>query len=132
MPRRRPGDSAKSGGMGALLRILLVAAHLAATASSCPAPDVTAPAPELARAYSGNALHTHGAEPEGRAGELRAPCACGCDEAPMRTLGSGPLGAALLPTASVADLPHAAHFSAAEGGTRLAPARLPDPVPRLA
>lgn len=118
--------------MGTLLRVLLVAAHLAATASSCPAPEGTAPAPELARAYSVNALHTHGEEPEGRAGELRAPCACGCDEAPVATLGGGPLGAALLPAAAAADLPRAAHFGAAEAGACLAPAGLPDPVPRLA
>jgi len=118
--------------MGALLRILLVAAHLAATASSCPAPDVTAPAPELARAYSVNALHTHGAGAPHRATELRAPCACGCDERPVATLGSGSLGAALLPTRVEAELPRAAHFSTAQGGTRLAPALLPDPVPRRA
>jgi hypothetical protein len=118
--------------MDTVLRALLVAAHLAATASPCPAPDVTAPAPEFERAHSVNALHTHGAEPEGRAGELHAPCLCGCDERPMTTLGSGVLGAALLPAPAAADLPRAAHFSATEADARLAPALLPDPVPRLA
>jgi hypothetical protein len=118
--------------MGTLLRVVLVAAHVAATASSCPAPVASAPAPELARAYSANVLHAHGQEPEGRAGELRAPCACGCDERPVATLGSGVLGAALLPAASIADLPRAAHFTAVEAGARLASARVPDPVPRLA
>jgi len=34
--------------MGTLLRVLLVAAHVAATVFSCAVPDVTAPAPEPA------------------------------------------------------------------------------------
>jgi hypothetical protein len=118
--------------MGTLLRVLLVAAHLAATASSCPAPDVNTAAPELERGYSVNALHTHGEEPVGRAGELRAPCPCGCDEAPMATLGGGPLGAALRPAPAGTDLPRAAHCSVAEARAHLATVLLPDPVPRLA
>jgi hypothetical protein len=118
--------------MGSLLRGLLVAAYLAAAVFPCAASEAGAPAPELERAFSANALHTHGEAPPGRASELRAPCACGCDERPLTTLGSGTLGAALLPAAAVADLPRAAHFTATETGACLSSARLPDPVPRLA
>lgn len=117
--------------MGSLLRGLLVAAYLAAAVFPCAA-SPSAPAPELERAFSANALHTHGQAPPGRASELRAPCACGCDERPLATPGSGSLGAALLPTRVEAELPRAAHFGAVQGGTRLVPALLPDPVPRLA
>jgi len=118
--------------MGSLLRGLLVAAYLAAAVFPCAASEAGAPAPELERAFSANALHTHGEAPPGRASELRAPCACGCDERPLTTLGSGSLGAALLPTRVEAELPRAAHFGAVLAGTHLAPALLPDPVPRRA
>ena len=118
--------------MDSLLRVLLVAAHLAATAFACPASSPSAPAPELARAYSANALHAHGPEPEGRAGELRAPCPCGCDETPLAASLFGPLGVALLPAPAVAELPRAAHGSASEARARTSPTRLPDPVPKLA
>ena len=117
--------------MGSVLRVVLVVAHLAGASLSCSAREVTAPAAERERAYGVHVLHAHGEEP-GRAGELRAPCACGCDERPLATLGSGVLGVALLPAAIVADLPRATHVSAAQTGARLGPARLPDPVPRLA
>lgn len=116
--------------MGALLHILLVAAHLAACAFVCPAPEA-APAPELLRAYSANALHTHGTEPADGA-ELRAPCACGCDEAPRTQALSGPLGVALLPAPTAAELPRAAHGAASEARAHPCPTRLPDPVPKLA
>jgi hypothetical protein len=116
--------------MGPLLRVLLVVAHVAATAFACPAPSADVPSPELARAYGANALHAHGSEPEGQ--ELRAPCPCGCDEAPVAAQLSGPLGAALLPAPLAADLPRAVHFASAQMGDSLAPPRLPDPVPRLA
>jgi hypothetical protein len=118
--------------MGSLLRGLLVAAYFAAAVFPCAASEAGAPAPEIGRAFSAHALHTHGEGPPGRASELRAPCPCGCDERPVATLGSGSLGAALLPARVEAELPRAAHFTATENGARLSPARLPDPVPRLA
>jgi hypothetical protein len=118
--------------MRALLRLLVIAAQLAASAFPCAphgAPDL---APELARAYAAGALHAHGAAPEPGASELRAPCACGCDEAPAATLAPHSVGAALLPAASAFSLPRAGHPLAAPLSLALAPARLPEPVPRLA
>src|SRR5262245_47180011 len=128
-PRHRP--AAKSGGVRTLLRILLVAAHLAAGASVCPAPEAGAPAPELLAAYSANALHAHGAEPASADGELRAPCPCGCDEAPATAPLGGPLGVALLPAPLRTELPRAAHAGATNAVLTRAPARLPEPVPKL-
>ena len=117
--------------MGIVLRVLLVVAHLAGASFSCSTREVAAPAAERERSHGLNILHAHGDDP-GRAGELRAPCACGCDERPLTTLGSGVLGVALLPAQVVAELPRASHLTPAAVGARPAPARLPDPVPRLA
>ena len=118
--------------MGIVLRALLVVAYLAAASFSCSAREVAAPAAERERVYGANVLHAHGGEPQDRAGELRAPCACGCDERPLTALGAGVLGAALLPAVITAELPRAAHFSTAEASICPGPPRLPDPVPRHA
>jgi hypothetical protein len=118
--------------MRALTRIALAFAYLCAAAFPCVEPGTAAPPPSLARAYVAEALHTHGAPPERPAGELRAPCACGCDEAPLTALGSTPLGAALLPTQPMLALPRANHAASAPLHDCLAPGRLPDPVPRSA
>ena len=105
-------------------------AQLAAGAFVCPAPLTNTPPPELLRVYGANALHAHGAETANGAAELRAPCPCGCDEAPLGTHGISPLAAALLPAPPVAVLPRAAHGGAREERATAAPTRLPDPVPK--
>lgn len=113
------------------LHLVLVAAQLAAGALACPPVQEAPLAPELARAYSANALHAHGGEPTTAAGELRAPCPCGCDEAPASGPSSARLGYALLPAPPAAVLPRACHRSVSLGSLRDVPADSPDPVPRL-
>jgi hypothetical protein len=118
--------------MGRLLRLVLAVAYLAAAALPCAPPDAAAVAPELMRAYASATLHAHGAAPESLDGELRAPCACGCDETPAGRLVSTPLGAALVPAQSAPDLPRATHVHAPPTRVRQTPGQPTDPVPRLA
>jgi len=116
--------------MARLLRLVLTLAYLAAAALPCAAPDGAAP--ERMRAYEAAALHAHGAAPESPDGELRAPCFCGCDEAPAGRLASSPLGAALVPAQQTPDLPRAAHPHAPPPRVQQTPGQPSDPVPRLA
>lgn len=117
--------------MWAWLRVVLVAAQLVAGALACPAPDSVPLAPELSRAYSANAVHSHGGEPATPAGELRAPCPCGCDEAPAAGPGLARLGSALLPVSTAPALPRASHRAVSITASSDAPAFPPEPVPRL-
>jgi len=118
--------------MAPLLRLVLAAAYLAAAALPCAAPDAAAPAPELMRVYEAAALHAHGAAPESPDGELRAPCACGCDETPAGRLASTPLGTALVPAQAAPDLPRAAQVHVPPVRAEQALGQSPDPVPRPA
>jgi hypothetical protein len=117
--------------MGAWLRLVLVIAHLGAAALPCAEPAAVTPSPVAIAAGSG-ALHTHGAPHAEDAGELRAPCSCGCDEAPPDPGGSTRLGAALLPAPAAPLLLRAGHERSAEPHARHASGRAPEPVPRLA
>jgi hypothetical protein len=114
----------------ALARLLLVLAHLVAAATPCAAPDAETLAPERLRAYTAAALHAHGAPPEAPDGELRAPCACGCDETPAGRLVSTPLGAALLAAAPAPQLPRAVHAAAHAPRLETRPPTLLEAVPR--
>jgi hypothetical protein len=118
--------------MISLLRMLLAVAYLAAAALPCAGPDQSAPAPELMRVYASTALHAHGAAPERPDGELRAPCACGCDETPAGRLVSTPLGAALVPAQGTPDLPRVTHLRAPPVRVHETLGQPSDPVPRLA
>jgi hypothetical protein len=118
--------------MPALLRLLLAVAYLAAAALPCAGPDESAPAPELMRAYASAALHAHGAAPESPDGELRAPCACGCDETLAGRLVSTPLGAALVPAQGTPDLPRVTHLGAPPVPVHETAGQPSEPVPRLA
>jgi len=118
--------------MTAVLRLALVLAYLAAAGLPCAARDARAPSLERMRAYAAGALHAHGAAAASAHGELRAPCPCGCDEAPAAASAAGPLGVVLLPAALRPRLPRAAHTHATPARACGAPAQLPDPVPRLA
>jgi hypothetical protein len=116
--------------MAALLRLALAAAYFAAAALPCAPAEADAPGPERMRAYTAGALHAHGGEPASPAGELRAPCACGCDEAPAGRLASTPLGAALLPSHELPELPRAAAPPAEPAAARPRLGPPSDPVPR--
>ena|SRR3990172_2870129 len=98
--------------MGALLRLLLVGAHLAAIAFACPAP--------------GSPDDVGGSSPE-----LHAFCPCGCDEAPPATR-TAQLAAALLPGAILPKLPRATHIEAPPLAATSAHVHAPEPVPRPA
>jgi hypothetical protein len=115
----------------ALLRVALAAAYLAAAALPCARSDAASPRPEMLRAYAAAALHAHGAEPACPDGELRAPCPCGCDEAPAGRLASTPLGAALVPARTLPDLPRAAGARAEPPAARATLGQPADPVPRV-
>jgi hypothetical protein len=117
--------------MASLLRLALAAAYLAAAALPCAPPDPAAPAPETLRAYASATLHAHGSEPAAADGELRAPCACGCDEAPAGRLVSTPLGAALVPAQALPDLPRAAAARSEPPAARPRLGQPADPVPRV-
>jgi hypothetical protein len=117
--------------MATLLRLALAAAVLAAAALPCAPPDPAAPAPETLHAFAAGALHAHGGEPATADGELRAPCACGCDEAPAGRLASTPLGAALLPAQALPDVPRAAPARSEPPAARPRLGQPVDPVPRV-
>lgn len=118
--------------MAALLRVALALAHLAAATVPCPSADAATPSPEVMRAYASAALHAHGAVPESPDGELRAPCACGCDETPAGRIVSTPLGAALVAAQAAPELPSAAHPAAPPPRIARTLGQSPDPVPRPA